>query len=144
MKTTILLDEANESNSRIVADQIESLSNSVANGKKKFSCTQCLKNFSSKQCLKEHVYTHTNEKPYVCKCCKKKFRHASQFTLHKKTHGAASKLIWVKLSDLLKNYIEQTDHIFEFFEKINLPPISGPQESKLPGIETLIQRLSSV
>lgn len=144
MKTTILLDETKESNSQIVEGQIESLSISVVNGKKKFTCVQCLKNFSSKQCLKEHVYTHTNEKPYVCKCCKKKFRHASQFTLHKKTHGAASKLIWVKLSDLLKNYREQTDDIFEFVEKINLPPLSGPQEFKIPDIRTLVQRLNSV
>ena len=111
---------------------------------KKFRCDECSKLFSSKQCLKEHTYSHINAKPYVCGKCNKCFRHASQFTLHKKTHVIQPNVVWPKLTDLIKG--QQKPRLFrlEPMEKINLPLVGPPQEYILPSIQELIFRLKLV
>ena len=144
MKSLSLPEQASalkHSNPQIQTDNHTNPSHST---KKKFSCTECFRNFSSKQCLKEHTYMHTNEKPYLCRTCKKRFRHASQFTLHKKSHKVNSKFSWPKLTDLINTHQVESFCFFEYVEKINLPPLSGPQEFVLPSIKTVIHRLSLV
>ena len=110
----------------------------VPNSNKKFRCDECSKFFSSKQCLKEHTFSHTKVKPYVCEKCKKRFRHASQFTLHKKTHVVQTTVTWPKLTDLIKNGQKPRIFRLEFMEKINLPLIGQAQEYILPSIQELI------
>ena len=55
---------------------------------KKFSCELCKKKFTLSQHLREHMYRHTNKKPYVCGVagCEERFRHASELSLHRRTH----------------------------------------------------------
>ncbi|OMJ81754.1 hypothetical protein SteCoe_17693 [Stentor coeruleus] len=105
---------------------------------KRFRCRKCGKYLSSKQNLQEHRYTHTQEKPYVCKepLCGKAFRQSSQLSNHKKIHQGL--ITWyrqqnefkeLKLTSLLKQH---TREIQEYTvdpgeEIILLPELSGPQ-----------------
>lgn len=99
---------------------------------KRFKCQRCLKYFSSKHCLKEHGYTHTNERPYSCRVCLKTFKHASQFSLHKKVHVVRTEISWPKLTEMLLCAKTKTEKIEISAEKIDLPLIECPQEFKLP------------
>eukprot|EP00742_Colponemidia_sp_Colp-10_P015794 GILJ01018053.1.p1 GENE.GILJ01018053.1~~GILJ01018053.1.p1 ORF type:complete len:246 (-),score=17.74 GILJ01018053.1:264-1001(-) len=56
---------------------------------KKHGCRTCGKRFSLPQYLKEHVYTHTRERPYKCSVngCEKTFRQAGKLSLHLKKHS---------------------------------------------------------
>ena len=58
-----------------------------------FKCQHCNKNLSTKQSLKEHVFTHTKEKPYKCleAGCGLLFRQSSQLSNHKKVHSEIKK-----------------------------------------------------
>ena len=49
---------------------------------KKIQCNICLKMFDTKQNLNRHILSHTGEKPFVCKICKRAFSKA----WHLKTH----------------------------------------------------------
>ncbi|CAG9312810.1 unnamed protein product [Blepharisma stoltei] len=55
-----------------------------------YKCSFCNKILSSKQNLREHVYIHTGEKPYICreKGCGLAFRQGSQLSAHKRIHSA--------------------------------------------------------
>ena len=55
---------------------------------KRFTCRVCKKILSSNQNLKEHSYTHSDEKPLICSFpgCSKLFRQSSQLSAHKKIH----------------------------------------------------------
>ena len=114
----------------------------------KFQCDICQKLFSSKQCLREHKYCHTNEKPYICAECNKSFRHASQLTLHKKSHLLWSSIKWVKLTDLLRNHKKKK--IFDLnndFKQVILPPITQLQQlnfSRKINLPTISDILSSL
>lgn len=103
---------------------------------RRFRCDLCLKNFSSKHCLKEHGYTHTNEKPYCCSFCRKVFKHASQLSLHKKVHNVKANLVWPKLTDLMNNQ-QKKYWASESYPRISLPLISVPQDFSLPNINIL-------
>lgn len=55
---------------------------------KEFGCLKCGKRFTLVQQLKEHSYSHTKERPFVCGIngCPKSFRHASELSLHRRVH----------------------------------------------------------
>jgi uncharacterized Zn-finger protein len=58
-----------------------------------FKCKYCHRNLSSRQNLREHIYIHTGEKPYVCTeiGCGQSFRQGSLLSIHKKIHSEISK-----------------------------------------------------
>jgi hypothetical protein len=126
---------------RLYQNTAESRNSSQTSAAKRFVCNVCTKGFSSKQCLREHMYIHSNQKPYSCAICKKKLRHASQYTLHKKSHAQAAKHLWPKLTDLLKKHREYQIQSFEYFEKVVLPQLGREQEFQVPGYEELMLRM---
>ena len=60
----------------------------IHTGVKKFQCPHCGCRFRLPCDLKEHVYTHTKELPYICGVndCKKAFRHPSDLSIHRRKH----------------------------------------------------------
>ncbi|OMJ80744.1 hypothetical protein SteCoe_18901 [Stentor coeruleus] len=54
----------------------------------KFQCGVCKKSLASRQNLKEHMFIHTREKPYVCPepGCFMSFRQGTHLSAHKKLH----------------------------------------------------------
>lgn len=109
--------------------------------KKKYRCKDCMKMLSSKQSLREHRFSHTDIKPYVCSLCNKTFRHGSQFTNHKKTHKNDSILAIPLLTSLLRNVPKNLSSLLIITEKIRLPLISKPQSFELPNLESYFRSL---
>ena len=50
-------------------------------------CPQCPKSFTRANVFREHVQTHSGEKPNRCENCGKGFAHSGDLWQHKKTHG---------------------------------------------------------
>ncbi|CAG9316815.1 unnamed protein product [Blepharisma stoltei] len=116
---------------------------------KKYQCSYCSKALSSKQNLREHMFTHSGEKPYVCKekGCGIRFRQGSQLSAHKRIHkaihGKTQKVDFydIKLTDILIKY---PDFLGEKFKgsstqptcmRISVPLITNPQENTvLPSV----------
>ncbi|OMJ68916.1 hypothetical protein SteCoe_33499 [Stentor coeruleus] len=113
------------------------------NKSKRFSCKICKKILSSNQNLKEHFYTHSNEKPLICpvRGCSKLFRQSSQLSAHKKIHLYAMKsskvsqsINYLKLTELLKTYsIEGSQSEEQEFQDFwpEIPQIFEPEGLKL-------------
>ncbi|PRD17815.1 UNVERIFIED_CONTAM: zinc finger protein 45 [Trichonephila clavipes] len=53
---------------------------------KPYVCAMCNKGFSQKGNLKDHLRTHTKEKPYICEMCNKSFSRTSSLKEHLRTH----------------------------------------------------------
>ncbi|CAG9322426.1 unnamed protein product [Blepharisma stoltei] len=113
-----------------------------------YQCNMCRKILSSKQNLKEHMFIHTGQKPYVCKepGCGLTFRQGSQLSAHKRIHTAIRTLsntseetAYLKLTSLVitgEFILEKCNYPspdFNVMDKplIALPPISGPQPYNL-------------
>lgn len=80
--------------------------------------------------LKEHIYVHTKDKPYVCGIgdCKKRFRQAGKLSLHRRTHKEYPLKRYAR-----KGTVKQNDNIkeFDFAENKKLnEPINNPQSVK--------------
>ncbi|XP_035712267.1 zinc finger protein 135-like [Folsomia candida] len=52
----------------------------------RFPCTLCGKDFKTRGELKQHIPTHTTEKPYVCATCGRGFAHNGVMKRHEMTH----------------------------------------------------------
>ena len=128
MKSNIFYPYGN--NTEIKVEEL--VDNLVRRPEKKFKCDVCSKYFSSKHCLREHGYTHTNERPYSCPICQKPFKHASQLSLHKKAHSVKSEPVWPKLTSMLAAFKSEVLEIEPEKERITLPLIEGPQLIVLP------------
>lgn len=97
-----------------------------------FHCTQCLKNFSSKHCLAEHFYRHSKIKPYLCLICGKHLRHASQFSIHKKSHNGPQVSFYPNLSLLDRVELLRETEISSVEQKVETPLILGQTSCFLP------------
>jgi len=56
-------------------------------------CKICKKEYSSKQSLREHLYTHSGERPYKCTIpgCDESFRQGSLLSIHRRIHREIDK-----------------------------------------------------
>ena len=58
---------------------------SIHTNEKPYECDVCEKRFRQSGGLKSHMRIHTNEKPYECGVCEKRFTQASNLKRHKRT-----------------------------------------------------------
>lgn len=111
-------------------------------------CQWCFKVLGSKQTLKQHLNTHTGEKPYIChyENCGVSFKHASQLSNHKKQHQCHEQNTKPDFTDIkafIYLLIQALDSPspnpkpYQKFPvtKVTLPPISKPSSAiSLPNI----------
>ena len=112
---------------------------------KKYQCDHCSKTLSSRQNLREHLFVHTNECPYVCNepGCGKRFRHGSQYSSHKKIHKSiklivdreASKSLRFFNIDLLVQHEISSKNAGDFNYPVLLPSIKDMHDLKIPDIK---------
>ena len=127
------------------ADHSDSENNSLVG----YRCKKCKKVLGTKLCLKEHLYTHTGQKPYKCNepGCEKIFRQSSQLSYHKKVHfelkrynkknpGGLAFGLKMIIDSNCAGPIEEHSKILPSVSK--LPPITVPQfDVKLPNLFSL-------
>jgi hypothetical protein len=98
--------------------------------KVKLSCKYCFKDLSSRQNLKEHIYIHTGEKPYICTepGCNQTFRQGSLLSIHRRIHSEVMKgrsallskvkvIKYPKLTDLMISKFQKNDESFSEIQK---------------------------
>lgn len=102
---------------------------------KRFKCNTCFKRFSSKHCLTEHSYKHTDAKPYCCQVCQQQFRHASQFTLHKREHNFPQKYFWPRLENVDCLNLELPEPQLPSEDRIQLALLCEQTIKELPTFE---------
>eukprot|EP01084_Bolivina_argentea_P291044 500148_1 len=70
-------------------------------GKNTECCPHCAKKFSRPIYLRDHIRTHTGEKPFVCDICSKRFAAKRNLVQHRKRHFRAnSRLIAIKPNNI--------------------------------------------
>ena len=55
-------------------------------GEKPFQCTICNKSYKRNYLLEEHIRTHTGDKPFTCTVCDKSFARKLNMKVHMRTH----------------------------------------------------------
>ena len=110
----------------------DSEKNNEGESRIKFKCKYCFRKMSSRQNLREHLYIHTGEMPYICTepGCGQKFRQGSLLSTHKRIHAEVNKwkshsivkdqkCVFPKLTDLLS---ELSKSLFssEFLDKTQI------------------------
>ncbi|CAL8407016.1 unnamed protein product [Arctogadus glacialis] len=66
---------------------IPNKANQIHTDEKPYRCHQCMKRFSRKGYLNRHVMTHSGEKPYKCDQCMMRFQRQCDLKIHVRTHS---------------------------------------------------------
>nr|CAH7732792.1 unnamed protein product [Callosobruchus chinensis] len=58
-------------------------------GERPYRCRLCKKAFSDSSTLTKHLRIHSGEKPYECKLCLLRFSQSGNLNRHMRVHGSA-------------------------------------------------------
>ncbi|XP_069885029.1 zinc finger protein 236 isoform X1 [Dipodomys merriami] len=84
--TTPLLPESSQEELDLQPQRPQFLEDSEDQSRRTYRCDYCNKGFKKSSHLKQHVRSHTGEKPYKCKLCGRGFVSSGVLKSHEKTH----------------------------------------------------------